>query len=202
MPRLSLREMLGLVAVVALAIVSLRQASSTLLVVVEFAAIIVLATAALAVIFDRGPRRAFAGGFLLIAIAYGVLVLSGHKGQNGNTLYNAELGNWIGWEDGGPHLPTSKVLQYAYQLVDHSKYFDPMTEKQIPNVSAKDVVTDGTGQTINGQSFYVEESPSTVTFFTIGQYWWGLLFAYVGGRISRFIFERRTREQAGAKTGG
>jgi hypothetical protein len=105
--RLSLREVFVLVALVALAIPSLKYASELWLALVAAVSIISLFVALIVAVVDRGLRQAFAIGFALIMAGYGLIVISSPT---------REFDQWEG------RLPTTQLLRYTYSAVDRSEW--------------------------------------------------------------------------------
>jgi peptidoglycan hydrolase-like protein with peptidoglycan-binding domain len=108
--RISLRELLIGVALVALAIVSLRYANYGTVwpAVVTGVMMIALFVALIVAAVDRGPRQAFAIGFALTVVAYGLMLLPGRTSQFDQSE---------GW------LPTTRLLWYVHRAVDRGRYY-------------------------------------------------------------------------------
>jgi hypothetical protein len=111
MPRISLRQLLILVAAIALAIVSLRYATPWWQAVVGLLLMVLFFAAVIAAIFERGPRQAFAIGFVVVVFGYAIMLANGRKSfsPNGNTLTYEEL-------HGAGYLPTTVVLGELYDV--------------------------------------------------------------------------------------
>ena len=103
--RLSLREMLVLVTLVALAIVSLTYASNFFRGAIGLMALLVYVGSIVAAFMDHGRRQAFAIGMALVMTIYGLLLVHAGYGQD----QNYELVPYAGY------LPTSTLL---YGLFD------------------------------------------------------------------------------------
>jgi hypothetical protein len=172
MPRISLRELLLLVTLVALAIASLKYASELWLAIVAGLAMIAFFVTGIVAVVDRGPRQAFAIGFALTMIAYGLMLTSGQntQGPRGNvSSKNIEFHPWKG------RLPTTRLLRYAHMVVN-----EPQQE------------------TWGGGGFPMRttmvEHPRREVFMPVGHCWWALLLGYLGGRFALFVYVRRMRE--------
>ena len=167
MLKFSLRQLLLLVAVVATAVVSLYHASALCQALVGLFAMIVVFGAAVAGIFDRGPRRAFAVGLALVMLAYGVLILNGRKtSSSSGTIANQEL-------RGTGSLPTTVILQHLHQVLF------TVPDSNIPGVAARPA-----------------RSIELIPFARTGHLWFALIFGYLGGCFARFVYLRRTKEQS------
>jgi hypothetical protein len=106
--RISLRQLFILVAVVALAIVSLKYASTFWEATIYGVALAVFFIAAIVALVDRGPRQAFAIGLTVILLGYAILY---HNEKPATALH---LG-----------MPTNALLMYAYM---HYPNLFPSTE--------------------------------------------------------------------------
>ncbi len=195
MVRLSLRELLGMVACVALAIVSLRYASEGWLAIVAAVTMAAFFVSIIVAAVDRGPRQAFAIGFALTLGVYWPIVLKGAQsgGGNGFPSKNLEFDQWEG------KLPTTRLLRYVHMAVDHGGYYDFSTGKKIPDYDpAQDSNPNLGGGGFGGGTSRVSyrEAPPREIFMPIGHCWWGLLLAYCGGHFARFVYGRRVKEQA------
>lgn len=115
--RISLREMLVLVAMIALAIASLKYADSMWLGIIAGVTMAVLFGALIVAGVDRGRRQAFAIGLALTIIAYGAVLLTGYSvpAASGNSK-NVEFDQWEG------RLPTTRLLRPLYAAVKRSDW--------------------------------------------------------------------------------
>ena len=181
--QLSLRSLLVLVTLIALAIVSLRFASEawrtavlTIVLVAFWAAVIVAA-------IDRGKQQAFAIGFVLTMIIYAatvlILPLAVYQFNNTNPEFNPATGR----------LPTTRLLNPLYTAVADVHWFDFFTGKEIrgfdPNKS---------GSNSGPQQLSLKEYPSRYVFAMIGHLWWALLLGFCGGWFAKWIYLRRIRQ--------
>jgi len=180
--RISLRELFALVAVVALAILSLKYASDAWVAIIAGMAMLALFAAFIVAAVDRGERQAFAIGFALIMVSYGLIVLNmpDPHDRNGGTL---EFDHWSG------RLPTTRLLRYVHQAVDRSQWIDTTTGQIIAN-------HDSHGPTTSGQSSVsLNEIPRRDQFMPIGHLWWGILLGYIGGCFAQFVYMRRAQQR-------
>jgi hypothetical protein len=196
--RLSLRELMVIVACVALAIVSLKYASDGWLAVIAGVTMAALFVAIIVAAVDRGPRQAFAIGFALTMSVYWMIVLNGATSTSGFPSRNLEFDQWAG------KLPTTRLLRYVHRVLEHGGYYDSSTGKEISDYDpAKDLnrTTGGggfAGASGGGGRVSYRERPPREFFMPIGHCWWGLLLAYCGGHFARYVYGRRVMEQASA----
>ena len=109
MPRMSLRELLALIALVAMAIVSLKYASEFWRGVVGLWVLVAYVGCIIAAVIDRGPRQAFALGMAITMTIYGGLILSLGMWDGGNGNY--EFIPYAG------RLPTTNLLTPFYSSI-------------------------------------------------------------------------------------
>jgi len=112
MLRISLRQVLILVAAIAMTIVSLKYASPWWQSVVTLIGLLTFFAAMIVGIFDRGPRQTFAIGMVLVMFGYGVLIMNGRRSfsATGGTASYEEL-------HGNGYLPTTDILHELYRLI-------------------------------------------------------------------------------------
>ena len=197
MLRVSIREMLLLVAAIALVIVSLWYASPLWQSVVGLIALAVTIMAVISGIFDRGPRQVFAIGMVVVMLGYLLLVLSGTKYPTGMPQAPGPAQN--GEFDSRGRLPTSQLLDWLRNKVDRSGYVDATTGKMLP-ADDPEIATISPGpsgqlQTSSGRQVYPADLPPTENFMFTGHFWWALLLGYVGGRYAQFVYTRCIRQQ-------
>jgi hypothetical protein len=191
--RISLRELLVVVSLVALSVASLKFANDFWLAVVAGLAMIALFASLIIAAVDRGPRQAFAIGFALTMIAYGIILTTGQRtrGSGGSVnSENIEFDQWAG------HLPTTRLLGYFHMAVERNEWRD-MNGKVVPGYAPNQ------GQGINAGGFggsfaasvYFQEVPPREIFMPIGHCWWALLLGCVGGYSARFVYKRRIRDE-------
>lgn len=190
--QVSLREMFVLVAVSALALVSLNYASQTWQALVALIAILAAMTAVIRSLIDRGRHRAFAIGFAVGMVGYLLVVVNAHKFTTGR-VDSSEM-------NGHGNLPTSILLQNLRAGINRSGYYDSNTNELVPNSETTSVTsTSSFGPelvTSTGRKVYYRDDPPLTYFMAIGQLWWALIFGYIGGHFAQFIYRRRTTEQA------
>ena len=177
MVQFSLRTVLVLVALVAVAIVSLRFATvewrilSVAIAATSFVAAVVLAA------LGRGVRRAFAIGFATTMLLY-VLVLDampwqGMAGVRGRTEFNPDVGT----------LPTTRLLRPLYHAAADVRWVDIRTGRTVPTPDAA---------ASTSPYLSMGESPSREDFMVIGHAWWAMLLGLCGGAFAQWLHQRRT----------
>ena len=186
--RLSLRELLVFVALVACALASLRFASDGWLQIVVGITMLVFFAMLIRAAVDRGPRQVFALGFVLVMASYGIIIMQS-PGTGGVLNESREFDPWRG------RLPTTRLLRYAKRAFDDSKWIDDITGQEIPDYDPSSAV----GPNIPLPGFggvHYREVPPREFFFPIGHCWWTLLLGYLGGRFAMFVYARRIDPQA------
>lgn len=185
--RLSLREMLVLMALVAFAIGSLKYASELWLAIVLAVTMMIFFGTVILAAVDRGHRQAFAIGVALTMVAYGLMLMTGRwwapgfaRTLDGTNMTNIEFDQWSG------RLPSSVLLRYVRNALDASFEQTP-AGKQVPvKPSALAIGL--------SQNAFVEMPPREF-FMPIGHCWWALLLGCVGGYFGRYVYWRRVREE-------
>jgi hypothetical protein len=198
---MSLRQLMMLVAAVAVAIVSLKYASDAWLAIVAAVAMLAFFAAVIVAAVDRGPRQAFAIGFALTVAVYALVVMNGEKEFPNGRSRNIEFDQWDG------KLPTTRLLRYMHIAVDHGGYYDRATGQEIPDY---DPATDPNRNTAGGgfgggglggggfgagPRVAFRELPPRESFMPVGHLWLGLLLGYLGGLFAVYVYSRRMREQ-------
>jgi hypothetical protein len=176
--RLSLRELLLLFAMVALAIASMKYASPAWRTCVYTITMAIFMWAAVIAVIDRGPRQAFAIGMVILMVIYGVLVVNGAVGrsQGGNREMNPASGR----------LPTTRLVEYLFPITESIHWFDRRTDQVLPYFDP--------AKTPPGVVAYQgrTRTPDPATLMTIAHCWWALLLGYIGGRFARVVYLRRS----------
>lgn len=173
--RLSLREVLVIVALLALAIVSLQFASATWETVVATIVIGALAVAVIVSLVDRQARQAFAIGFAVSIIVYGVALFVASLGSQGANLeFNPDTGRF----------PTTRLLRPVFAAIAQSRWIDFRTGQEVLDYDPQNPGPDT-------QFVSLDERPERAAFMRIGHAWWALLLGYLGGWFARFVYLRR-----------
>ena len=186
--QISLRQLFILVATIALAIVSLKYASEILLSLGAMAGAIVFVAAAIVAVVGRGPRQAFAIGFVAATVGYGLLIVSGGTRNSSLGLRYIELDIMYNVK-----LPTTRLLSFAHKQLKQELVLDAqgnsITAQQRDLNNAADWKA---GRLPSSQN---AERPPSESFTRIGQLWFALLFGYLGGLFARFVYLRRQADQ-------
>jgi hypothetical protein len=183
--RLSLRELFVFVALVALAVVSLKYASELWLALVAAITMVVCFAALIVAVVDRGPRQAFAIGFTLVAVGYTALLVGELPKDIDSSLPSARL-------------PTTLLLRHMYFSMRTPRWTDPNTREPMPNdeALAQRRLLGPNRTAFGGNGPYLVNYPKESVFIPIGHCWWTLALAYAGGRFARHIYVRRQREES------
>jgi hypothetical protein len=187
--QLSLRSLLVAVGLIALAIVSFRFASEAWWTLVMTIAAIALCTATILALVDRGERQAFAIGFVVAMVGYG-LILEGlsKSGPKWRHEFNPDVGQ----------LPTTRLLRPVYHTVARIGLIDLSTGKPVPN-SAAQIGSGLSGGGMGSANYSMSESPRREVFMKIGHGWWAILLGLCGGVFARGVYRRRTRDPLAAR---
>ena len=183
--RLSLRELLALLTLLALAVVSLQFASATWETIVGAIAVVAFTAAAIVSLVDRQARQAFAIGFAVSVLVYSLVLSRASLGSQaaGSPAPNMEFNPDTG------KLFTTRLLRPVYAAVAKSRWIDFRTGKEVLDYDPQHPGPDM-------QYISLDERPERAAFMRIGHCWWALLLGYFGGWFGRFFYLRRTRESA------
>ena len=181
--QISLRSLLVLVTLVALAIVSLRCATGWWQIAVVTIALVAFWGTIILAVVDRGNRQAFAIGFALSMVLYAIALLligplSGF-GDNASREFNPATGQ----------LLTSRLLRPLFESIAEVHSIDFRTGQVVPN---SDPNTSGSGP--GSQFISRSEIPDRGTFMVIGHSWWALLLGLCGGWFAKWVYSRRLQD--------
>jgi hypothetical protein len=195
MPRVSLRELLLVVAFVALAIASLKYASEWWRVIVTGITILAFVAAAISAVVDRGSRQAFAVGMLIAMAIYAVLLLNGRDftSRPGNGNSNVEFTARFTQTNSIGNLPTTFLLSRLYAKIRQREWYD-RDSGEIFGDDPRRNNPPSTGMA-PGQ-VRIRDLPPRDLFIVIGHCLWAIFLGFVGGRFARFLYTRRCRESA------
>jgi hypothetical protein len=176
--RLSLRELLLLIAMVALACASMKYASPAWRTCVYTITMAIFMWAAVVAVIDRGPRQAFAIGMAILMVIYGVLIVNGTSGrsQGGNREMNPASGR----------LPTSRIVEYLFPITESVQWIDRETDQVLPSY---DLTNPPPGIRVYART---KRTPDPTTLMAIAHCWWAILLGYIGGRFARVVYLRRS----------
>jgi hypothetical protein len=173
--RLSLREMLLLIAMVALAIASMKYASPAWRTGVYTITMAIFMWAAVAAAVDRGPRQAFAIGMVLLMVIYGALLMNAASRRDGNLELDLEWGR----------LPTSRVMKHLFPPTETVEWLNRRNGQVLPNY---DPANPPPGIRAISRT---RRTPDPSTLMAIAHCWWALILGYIGGRFARVVYLRR-----------
>jgi Zn-dependent protease with chaperone function len=184
--RVSLRGMLILVAFFAIAIVSLVYANDFWVSVVTGILMVAFLGALIVAFVDRGFSQAFAIGFVLAILTYGIALFSERSTRGGNVVSN-------------DRLPATRTLNWLYRRVERGGYVDA-SGKPLPNYNpANDPrAFPGGGGFVGAGGFnpvYYRQLPDDAKFRAVGHCWWALLLGYGGGMFAMYVHRRRMRNE-------
>jgi hypothetical protein len=174
--RISLRELLLLVALTALAVASIRYPSASWRTAILTVTIVVFGGGSIVAIVDRGTRQAFAIGVVLTMIFYTFLVRNGVESDSRE--YDPRRGR----------LPTTWISSYLYRPVVTVEWHDGLTGRKLDNFDP-DNPPAGVRAVQNTYS-----TPHHDVFMRVVHSWWLLLLGYIGGLFARFVYVRRNKE--------
>lgn len=180
--RMSLRGLLLLIAMVAVAIASMKYASTTWRTCVYTITMAIFMWATVVAVIDRGPRQAFALGMVLLMVIYGMLFINGPHISEGNLELDLQYGR----------LPTSRVVKYLFPPTETIEWRDARTGQTLPNY-------DPAKPPPGTRAFRrTSRTPDPPTLMAISHCWWALLLGYIGGRFARVLYLRRIGLPAGS----
>ena len=139
--------------------------------------------AAISAVVGRGPRQAFALGFVLAAAVYAAVMVADGK-------LSPRPGR----------LVTSQLLSSFYGAVTETVYRrwgsgQELRRDQLP----ADALVTRLGHSVDFPNprpvFSKVVTPDRLHFTAVGHCLWALLLGYVGGHFARFVYARRVREQ-------
>lgn len=205
LPKISIRELLLIVAFVALAITSLRNASGMWLSILASLIVVVGGVMIVMACIERGARQAFAIGFATIMGVYLAAVHFTPAPRSAQafvgTLHPTAL-NYNG------ALPTAALLGELWLRVRAPYYVTVGSNTPFERYAGplKDVEAQsfGGGQLKppkqappNGTGYWLQVHPKLSNFLAVGHLLFALALAYVGGKFAVWIYHRRlARETA------
>jgi hypothetical protein len=174
--RFSLREVLLVLAFVALGCAALKYAGGLWLSVLSAGVLLLFMGAAVVAAVDRGHRQAKALGFALCMAIYGILFWSAPAtSPNQNPELDPHAGS----------LPTSKALAPLFSAIVKRSYHDLTTGQEVAPPAPPHFVFSG----------YVQETPDRGQFMATGHLLWTVLLGYFGSRLGLWAYTRRLRSQ-------
>jgi hypothetical protein len=174
--RMSLRGILGLFVICAVALVSLQFASATWEVLLATVVSLAFAAAVVVALVDQQARQAFAIGFaVLLAVYVGLVVSQGFIGTRGPNLeLNPDTGK----------LPTTRLMRPVFATVARIRWIDYRSGKVVLNHDPNNPGPDA-------RFISLDERPTRASFMRVAHCWWALALGYLGGLFGRFVYLRR-----------
>jgi hypothetical protein len=173
MLRISLRQLLVLVATVAVAIVSLCYANAGWEAAVYCLTLVVFFAMVIVAFIDRGSRQTFAIGMAIVMAGYTGVQTYGPK----------KAFRHFG-------MPTNSLLIALHQAISEPAHFDARSGARLEGFSPPAGAAPGTAQIPNT---YVDYVPLTDHLVPIGHMWFSILFGCFGGLFARWVFLRRVK---------
>ena len=165
--QVSLRELLTIVAFVAIGTASLKVGG---LLATGFIGLAILLSMMMAItaFVDWGPRRKFAIGFAVCMLMYVLIVYASSVRPQPYSM------------------PTSRWLNAWYEAVVQRKWVDQYSGRELPNFDPEE-------HSLEGVTFE-SEHPERRTFMVVGHLLWAIGLGYGGGKFSQYTDARRRRD--------
>ncbi|TWT32205.1 hypothetical protein KOR34_39660 [Posidoniimonas corsicana] len=176
--RFSLKELLLLAGVVAVAAASLPAASRMVASCWVTATLIVSVAALVRGVVLTGDRRVFGLGFFLFAAAYAVVLTTGQSGESTRHLIsNRELRPDTGL------LLTTRAVEPLRNALQSRQWYD----------ANNNLLESTDDPALRASSNLV---PHTVDLMMVAQCLWTLLLGYLGGKYAVWVYSRHGGQQA------
>ncbi|WP_425396189.1 hypothetical protein [Aeoliella sp.] len=200
--RLSLRELLGIFAFVAVSFASLLNASQGWAMAVFGLTIVLAVVLAIVAATERGARQAAAIGAVITMVVYAVLWTQ----QPATTMDNEPdidfaTGKAVGIKtvlQQAGYLPTSHVLNTMWKKASGTYLVEMETGRVVEKLSSNYPRFEGGGiansqipPNWNGGTLISKGLPAPEHFLAIGHCLWAILFAYLGGKFAVWVYLRR-----------
>lgn len=190
---LSLRELLLLVAAVAVAVPSLLYGGPLVSGATVCAVGVVLVAMGIHVVIDRGEAQAGAIGFAIPAAIYAVLVVS-------SVNNSGRVREWLELDPYTGSMPTTRMLRPVMEWAwsRRSYYIDPQGNRtqQPPPPGASLMGGLRPNQPGFGGGWRSIELPHRADFMATAHALWTLLFGYLGSKYGRRLYTRRRLSRA------
>jgi hypothetical protein len=197
LPKLALRELLMVVALIALGCAALKYANDMWFAVIAAIVFLTFFRALIVAAVDRGPAQAFAIGMALVMAGYALLLLSSRTTNQG-MIDNQEFTR-------GGVLPTTQLLEHLNRSISDFRWIDVsgnadrhfQAPVMLDNV---DLTAEAlrkrlrNGQNLPGVSFkgmVLQKTPDEEPFYRTGHLLWSLMLGFVGGMFARSMYQRR-----------
>jgi hypothetical protein len=192
--RISLRQLMAVVGVIAFAIVSLKYASPIWQSLIGLVCILALIAAGISGIFDRGQRQAFAIGFALVLVCYWGLIFSAEAIDDlsgGNVRHNREFDVRTG------QFPTTLMLRPMYERIVRYRTVYRATGRDLSEEEAAKLQAAWMANPNPGPPPVSNpEFPQPRDFAVVGHCWWALFLSCFGGLMAGYAYwKAKEREQ-------
>jgi len=181
--RVSLAELLFVLAFFAFGCVALKFANSFWWCLIGFIALMLFLTALVIAVIDRGARQATAIGFIICCSCYGVM-LKHPPNRIAIVADNPEL------DPNRADLPTSRILRLIYGTITSRRAADD-SENSGHGLGGGFSGTDEDRRELGIPSHYLEDVPQGRDFMLVGHLIWALALGAAGSRLARFLYCRR-----------
>lgn len=180
--RLSLRELLTLVGLLAVAIPLLLFGGPFASGLVLTLAVLISLAKTIQALVARGETQAAATGFAIVAVFYGGCVFASVKGDNRE---------WRELEYLEGALPTSKVLYPLLSAAQRQRTYYVSPEGK----TTRESPLAGTPLSYGGlgSGWRVVSLPQTECFMATGHSCWALFLGYIGSKYAASVHRKRTR---------
>ncbi|MGI9456819.1 MAG: hypothetical protein ACR2NU_09665 [Aeoliella sp.] len=201
LPRVSLREFLGIVTFVAVACAAMRYASPLWDSILSIVVILIGTATTIIACVERGKQQAFTIGFAACLIGYSVAwsleeppkmvyePISGNEnyirtGKSPLTKFLSE--GWMALR--APYYVTTKTNQAM------ERYDGPITDVALVRMGRANIPPPknlSNWPKSAGTVYHLTIRPRLDTFTAIGHALFALLFGYLGGKFAVFVYHRR-----------
>jgi hypothetical protein len=178
--QITIRELMLLVLFAGLGIAGLSTGGVLASTTIGIAIILTTGFAIVAFV-GRDQLRSLAIGFLVPVVGYAATVLS---------VGSSELDPYEG------KLPTSKLLQPAFQFIVRTEYVNFMTGEPVPNYNPATDPTRGAGGGFGGTAVGLKETPDRATFMSLAHVLLAMLFGYAGAKFAVWVHCRQSKSGA------
>ena len=185
--RFSLRALLVGIAFICVVLTALTYANTVWWLVVSSAAILLLMALAVVALVDRGPRRAFAVGFIACVAVYALLLRAQGIEKFGSLTQ--------------PILPTTIQLNWMYPFFIEEQFSDPASGRLVAYEPPPFAFRWGNRDGVfafdeHGRRLRVTTvGPDRFLFVSIGHVFWAMILGLVGGRFALFVCAKGTRRR-------
>jgi hypothetical protein len=197
--RISLRELLLLLAFSAIACTSLINASVGWAIAIFGGTLLIGLALAIGGLAERGARQAAALGAAFAMVAYGAIWILQPKSEITTTFNAHSQSSKEVLVDSG-YLPTSKAIYILWDWVNGT-YLIEGNGRVVQRVSPKystyayNVPPSQTPSHWKGDPLISKGLPVPEDFLAIGHCLWALVFAYLGGKLAVWIYQRRVARE-------